>query len=171
MHKIFRSIIVAALFASAGAANALTTTVPGTLTGTYFSGNTFAAGAAINDTWNFTLGSSNFSGLAANFYTQFAGVINSFSATLTGSNGAIPWTFTNTTIPGVGGVKTLTYDGVLSAGSYSLNVLGTGGSKAGSYSLSLSAAPIPEPESYALFLAGLCLIGTIIRRRSKSFDA
>jgi hypothetical protein len=35
-----------------------------------------------------------------------------------------------------------------------------------SYSMSVTA--VPEPESYAMLLAGLGLVGTMIRRRSKS---
>jgi len=30
------------------------------------------------------------------------------------------------------------------------------------------AAAVPEPESYAMVLAGLALIGTVVRRRSKA---
>ncbi|MFZ2971019.1 MAG: FxDxF family PEP-CTERM protein [Ferribacterium limneticum] len=33
-----------------------------------------------------------------------------------------------------------------------------------SYALNVSAAPIPEPESYAMFLAGLGIIGAVARR-------
>ena len=33
------------------------------------------------------------------------------------------------------------------------------------------AAPVPEPESYALLLAGLGLIGTVLVRRRKQLDA
>lgn len=41
---------------------------------------------------------------------------------------------------------------------------------AGAYSGSIlvSAAPIPEPESYAMFLAGLGVMDAIVLRRKKS---
>ena len=45
----------------------------------------------------------------------------------------------------------------------------TSATSIGSGSLSVTyaytAAPVPEPESYAMFLAGLCIMGTISRRR------
>lgn len=60
--------------------------------------------------------------------------------------------------------------GMLSAGNYSLKITGTGigagvgtDGSAGQYSLFTQA--VPEPESYAMFLAGLGLMGAIARRR------
>ena len=35
------------------------------------------------------------------------------------------------------------------------------------FSISFVAAPVPEPESYAMLVAGLCLIGAITRRRTR----
>jgi hypothetical protein len=58
--------------------------------------------------------------------------------------------------------------GSLAAGSYALNVLGFAtGSQGGFYAGGLIAetAPIPEPETYALMLAGLGIVGFIARRR------
>lgn len=34
--------------------------------------------------------------------------------------------------------------------------------------VSISAAPVPEPEAYAMLLAGLGILGTVIRRRSNN---
>ena len=42
---------------------------------------------------------------------------------------------------------------------------GTGGSYAFQYITSASIAPVPEPETYALMLAGLGLLGVVSRRR------
>ncbi len=69
--------------------------------------------------------------------------------------------------------QNLSLSGLLGSGSYRVDVAGTGGLAGGAYLVSLSnngapVTPIPEPESYALFLAGLGLIGTIARRRRKS---
>lgn len=35
------------------------------------------------------------------------------------------------------------------------------------YGLQISVSPVPEPESYAMFLAGLGIMGAVIRRRKK----
>lgn len=56
----------------------------------------------------------------------------------------------------------------LAAGNYALNVLGFatgtgGGFYAGGFVT--ETAPIPEPETYAMLLAGLGMIGFMIRRR------
>ena len=36
------------------------------------------------------------------------------------------------------------------------------------FSMYTVAAPVPEPESYAMMLVGLLAVGTIIRRRQKA---
>ena len=56
-------------------------------------------------------------------------------------------------------------------GTFYLDVVGKAdGSLGGSYSGSISvlAAPVPEPESYAMFLAGLGIMGAIAARRNKA---
>jgi len=56
----------------------------------------------------------------------------------------------------------------LGSGLYHLNVSGTASGKGGLYNgvMSITAAPVPEPESYAMLLAGLGLMGGIARRRA-----
>lgn len=54
-------------------------------------------------------------------------------------------------------------------GMYELKVSGTGVSGgSASYGGNIVAAPVPEPESYAMLLAGLGVMGTIAMRRNKS---
>jgi hypothetical protein len=54
----------------------------------------------------------------------------------------------------------------LVAGNYTLQVRGTvSGLGGGSYAGTLNLTPIPEAETYAMFLAGLGLMGFISRRR------
>jgi hypothetical protein len=65
----------------------------------------------------------------------------------------------------------------LAAGDYVLTVTGTSvgsvsassvlnGLKIGSYSIYGTLAPVPEPENYAMFLAGLGIIGAMARRKT-----
>lgn len=57
--------------------------------------------------------------------------------------------------------------GDLAAGQYHLDISGMLGSSAhiGQYSVALQALPVPEPETYAMLLAGLGLLGFSVRRR------
>ncbi len=50
---------------------------------------------------------------------------------------------------------------------FSLHVVGTG-SAGNSFNNFVTAAPVPEPETFAMLLAGLGLIGAITRRRNKT---
>jgi hypothetical protein len=58
--------------------------------------------------------------------------------------------------------------GAFAAGSYFFEATGTGTGTLGgrlSYTASAVAAPIPEPQTYALLLAGLGTVGFMARRR------
>ena len=54
-------------------------------------------------------------------------------------------------------------------GNYYLVVSGSvpGGNAGGLYGGGITVSPVPEPETYGLFLAGLGLLGTIVTRRRK----
>jgi|SRR5471032_2553706 len=57
---------------------------------------------------------------------------------------------------------------VLGAGSYYLLVKGSAVSNsAGVYSSSVTVTAVPEPETYAMLLGGLGLIGAMVRRRQR----
>ncbi|MES2160432.1 MAG: FxDxF family PEP-CTERM protein [Pseudomonadota bacterium] len=57
---------------------------------------------------------------------------------------------------------------ILGAGSYYLLVSGSAMSKsAGSYSSGVTVTAVPEPETYAMLLGGLGLIGAMVSRRQR----
>lgn len=59
----------------------------------------------------------------------------------------------------------LTWETPLVSGVHYLNVTGvTGGTEGGIYAGAIAAA-VPEPETYAMLLAGLGLMGAVVRRR------
>jgi PEP-CTERM motif len=62
-----------------------------------------------------------------------------------------------------------TYDQPLNSAEYYLNITGvTSGTLGGAYSGAISISPVPEPETYAMLLAGLGLMGAVVRRRSRN---
>lgn len=74
----------------------------------------------------------------------------------------------STLVAGGSGVTSIT-GAILSAGSsYAYEVTGTAsGTSGGSYLFGASIAPVPEPENWALFGAGLLTLAAIGRRRFK----
>ena len=57
----------------------------------------------------------------------------------------------------------------LGAGAYSFVVAGTvSGKSGGNYTLNAAVTPVPEPETYALMLAGLGAVAFIARRRKSA---
>ena len=61
--------------------------------------------------------------------------------------------------------------GALSAGKYFLMASGEGlGTRGGKYDVFINVTAVPEPESFAMMLAGLGLMGTIARRRNKAHE-
>ncbi len=82
---------------------------------------------------------------------------------------------TNTTFSGAtgGNTSSLNFSGGAAPGQYSLNVAGTRGGSVGAYAGNIVIRPtavsaIPEPETYAMMLAGLGLLGYSARRRTNN---
>lgn len=57
------------------------------------------------------------------------------------------------------------FTGVLIPGAYSLRISGTTAAGGASYGGNVVLTPVPEPETYALMLAGLGVIGFVAARR------
>lgn len=131
----------------------------------YFFSSSFSARSSFSDIYNFSIsGGENFFGaIASKVSAKASQSLTSFSGTLTGGNG-----FSQSLSSfSVGLSQGLSFTDNLVAGSYSLALSGTS-QAGGSYSLTLMAAPVPEPETYAMLLAGLGLMGAIARRRNRS---
>jgi hypothetical protein len=121
-------------------------------------GNTIPAGLLF-DVYAFSLVNPGWlSGVATSLNLPPALGVSSFSVVLQNSSAVVLGTDLN---PADG----FSFAG-LGAGSYALTFVGFAtGSAGGSYGGAIYAQTVPEPGTYALLLAGLCVVGTLIRLR------
>lgn len=172
---LLKSVAAAALFVGVSlSASANTTKALGTVsaaTPTVFSG--YAAPGGFVDTFTFTLPANSGSGysvidFAPNgmpdgwFKTVFSGI-----ALFSNADGIVGNADDKklASAIGLGDEVSLSF-GSSAAGSYYLSVFGvTTGLYGGGYSGGISVTPVPEPETFAMLLAGLGVMGAIARRR------
>jgi len=159
-----KTFAIASVLLALGSGNAMA--MGGPLT---FFGNTASFSSSVNgvfsDVWTFNVAPPGASAAASatNIAFNGAGGIAGFtgvlaSVALTGSSVPTPPVVVNV-LSG--------FTGVLAAGPYTLTIGGNAGSGA-SYGGNVVLTPVPEPETYALMLAGLGIVGFVaVRRRPR----
>ena len=130
---------------------------------TYF-GRT-PSGSSFIDTFSFTLAGSSFLTTGSIDSSAIGGQNIDFNSIMIMQGATTIATFANN---GTDAQEHYTLgQTLLSAGSYSLVINGLQSADAASYAgnLAVVAAPVPEPGTYAMLLAGLGVIGFLGRRR------
>ncbi|SDA25408.1 PEP-CTERM protein-sorting domain-containing protein [Nitrosospira sp. Nsp18] len=184
MNKFsLKQIAAVAVLAGASVGANATTTSLGTIsssTPTTFTGVIQGAGIGINDIFTFNFEQPNLgSGYdVVNIPLTFSnGNFNTALATMTlvsNDNGIVgdfdDHILQSTVLPSPGNSSDnlgLRWDQPITGPAY-INITGvTNGSQGGIYAGAIAAAVVPEPETYAMLLAGLGLMGAVVRRRSR----
>jgi hypothetical protein len=121
----------------------------------------YAANSVISDDWNFTIGThSDVSFSALQTFAVSTGAISNFAGVLVGHG--------NLASTSSAGNTMLSWIGSLGSGDYTVHVTGMTNLKNAAYLGTVSASPAPEPETYAMLLAGLGVVGFLARRRRPS---
>lgn len=156
-----KAALALTLAASLAAAQASTFNI-GPLENTYQ--NSVDVSGTFEDIYTFTL-PSQFTGVTGGYFAvDYAGL--GLGTYLTVGQGAPGSGFTvslpiNGSLSGLGVASYQSTFSLAPGGSYWFQLSGYG--EAASYTVTL--APVPEPETYALLLAGLGLMGAVARRR------
>ncbi|SOD40075.1 FxDxF family PEP-CTERM protein [Nitrosovibrio sp. Nv4] len=177
------AVAIVVLAGASASASADTVTDLGTIstsTPTTFTGSVLEAQTSFSDIFTFTLAEPNISSgyNVVNFPLDLgeAGTLATVLATMSlvsygvdnMQGTADDQVLQSVVLPSAGNTQdnlSLAWDGPLTGGHY-LNITGvTSGSLGGIYAGSIAAA-VPEPETYAMLLAGLGLMGAVVRRRS-----
>ena len=131
-----------------------------------FVGNTASFSTSVSgtftDVWTFNVAAPGASAAvsATNISFNGAGGITGFA----GSLAMVALTPTSVPSPPVVVNVLSGFTGTLAPGAYTLNISGNAGAGA-SYGGNVVLTPIPEPETYALMLAGLGVVGFMAARR------
>ena len=172
MKKLTKYLSVGLLVAASAASFTVNAAIVelGNLSGTY--ANTFerSAGAFI-DNIKFSITTPSNLGSAANhldlsFNIPGIGNVDLYNITGMYYNITGPGSFTTGTLS----ADNTTHSTILNvAGDYQVNLFGNAtGTKVGLYAVALNVTAVPEPETYALMLAGLGLVGFAARRRKSA---
>jgi hypothetical protein len=160
---------LAALSLGAVAAQATTANL-GTLSSTISTSGGVATsfGSVVNDNFTFSLSVDS---IVQSNVTTFLGNINpAFYGIYTAGDDAVVGNADDLLVVGHGftSVSTSQFDTV-AAGNYYFKVLGLSNDALSAYSIAATstAAPVPEPETYALLGAGLGIVGFVASRRRR----
>ena len=180
MRNLMMAVAAAAVMATS--VPALAATNVGVLTALGSTGYdtpvTYSAGS-FSDSFTFsTTGGTNiFSVLAVKNSLTTASLLDPFTAVLTSLGGLTTYLTYSTAVNSATNSfsQSLYYTGNIAADTYTLTLAGSA-TNASSFSLLMSASslspdittPVPEPETYAMMLAGLGLIGAVVRRRNRA---
>jgi hypothetical protein len=159
-HALAALAIIAGLYAGPAAA---TNYSAGTLTGTPYINNVSVVAGAFADTYEFFLAdpSQEVSAAAGTLTLDWSAfrLLHIKDLTLTLHNDS------NTQIA-VSFGDPASFSTILEGGNYHARIAGVAdGVGGGNYTFSIAAAPVPEPETYGMLLAGLGVLGLIGRRR------
>lgn len=162
-----KSLAAVAIIAVAGISNSFATNISLGPISSNASFSSTVTGSFL-DTFTFTLAkpsnvAASLTNVALTFGSWTYNGITGLSASLNGSP-----LFSSTSTSGPATVTVFAGVASLPAGGFSLTVQGNAGTGGGSYGGNIVAAPVPEPETFAMLLAGLGLMGVIGRRRSNS---
>lgn len=175
MKTIAKKAVVAAMLSGAAlAANATDTVLGAASIGAPLAFGGYASGPFL-DNFLFSLPANGGSGYSVSDFTllpiQFNTVFSGMTL-VSNSDGVIgnaDDSIISTVLAPQGGSAMLSLSvGPNPAGNYYLSVFGiTNGTQGGIYNGAISVTAVPEPESYAMFLAGLGVMGAIAVRRNK----
>ena len=172
--KLFskRAICIAALAFTSLGVQALTMGIGPVVPGTTFSQVIQKGIGAFTDTWTFTITEPTFAaGSVSNLAISVPPIGTLFN--ISGLSAQL-YTSTNLLVDDLDDNPGSSPDlkvgsGLFGPGDYYFRLSGTGnGSFGGQYVFAVTTLPVPEPESYAMFLAGLGVMGAIALRRKKS---
>jgi hypothetical protein len=174
MIKGFRSGCVALALVAAVAGNAFAETFiagpPKGLATDYTGGSSVIKGiGSFSDSWSFTFASvSDVSGAISNVAFAPSNVIHDVQANFVGLGSSGFYSVTNTPINNSVTSQLLLTTGIfhLLPGGYNVSVGGKALGGGPTYGFNLQVTPVSDLESFIMFLAGIGLIGNILRRRS-----
>ena len=170
--KFVAAAAVSAVLLASGAANATTTALGPAVVGTPLSfGGLVPAAGGFQDYFTFSLPANGGSGYSVANFTLLGSLYNTMLSTLsvfTNANGIMfdgdDALVSVTTLPGSGQLAFALPS--QPAGNYYLQVAGVAnGTNGGIYTGAISVTAVPEPETYAMMLAGLAALGFLARRR------